>query len=249
MLDALVFGAHPDDAELGMGGTLLRMRDAGLSVGVVDLTAGERGSRGTPQTRAAEADRAAKLAGLVVRETLAFPDTELVPSLELRRAVVEAIRRHRPRAVFAPSPRDLHPDHAAAGTAVRAAFYPSGMRNLAAEGVPYRPRAMYHYPMHDDPDGADGAVVVDVTSVWSERLELARCFASQFHSGSDAEASSGDAAVGFPTLISRPDFFDRVEARARVWGRRAGVELGEPLVPLSAHLVDNVGELLAGERS
>jgi bacillithiol biosynthesis deacetylase BshB1 len=229
-LDVLAFGAHPDDVELGCGGTMLRLADAGLRVGVVDLTAGERGSRGDAATRAAEAAKASAAMRLVVRETLGFPDTELEPTLALRKAVVGAIRRHRPRVVLAPLPRDLHPDHAAAGSAVRDAIYPSGMRNLDASGAPWRPEALLHYFMHDE-DAT--ALVVDVTDVWERRLDLARCFASQLQ-----PSAAGDAE--FPTLISRPDFLLRIEARARNWGRRAGVELGEPLVASGAVAVRDV---------
>jgi bacillithiol biosynthesis deacetylase BshB1 len=221
MVDVLAFGAHPDDVELGCAGTMLRFHDAGLSTAVVDLTAGERGSRGTRETRAAEAEQASRLLGLSARECLDFPDTELEPTLALRRAVVEAIRRHRPRVVLAPLPGDLHPDHDAAGRAVVAAFYPSGMKNLAADGAPHRPARLLHYFMHDE---ADTALVMDVTPVWDRRIAAARCFASQLHGG--AAAAGGD----FPTLIAQPDFLDRLEARARVWGRRAGVTFGEPLV-------------------
>jgi bacillithiol biosynthesis deacetylase BshB1 len=239
-LDVLAFGAHPDDVELGCGGTMLRFADAGLRLGVVDLTAGERGSRGDAATRAAEARAAAALMRLEVRETLGFPDTELVASLELRRAVVAAIRRHRPRIVLAPLPADLHPDHAAAGRAVRDAYYPAGMRNLDAPGDPWRPVRVLHYAMHDE---SETPLVVDVTAVWDRRIELARCFESQL--GTGAAASAGGE---FPTLLSRPDFLQRIEGRARSWGRRAGVEFGEPLVALGAIAVADVGLLLGGER-
>ena len=238
MLDVLAIGAHPDDVELGMGGTMLRFADAGLACGVLDLTRGERGSRGTAEQRAEEARRATELMALRVRETLEFPDTELVAGVDVRHAIVEAIRRHRPRIVLAPFPGDLHPDHAAAGTAAREAFYPSGMKNLAAAGVPYRPRALYHYFMHDE---RETDVVVDVGPVWERRLELARCFGSQLHR---ATADGDD----FPTLISRPDFLERIEARARTWGRRAGVELGEALLPASPLAIVDPAALLLGPR-
>ena len=110
-----------------------------------------------------------------------------------------------------------------------AAFYPSGMKNLEADGEPYRPARLLHYFMHDE---AETALVVDVTSVWDRRLAAARCFASQFHGGE--AAAGGD----FPTLIAQPDFLDRLEARARVWGRRAGVTFGEPLVVRGALPLD-----------
>lgn len=234
-LDVLAIGAHPDDVELGCGGTILRLTDAGRSVGVLDLTAGEKGSRGTVETRAEEARRASTMAGLALRETLGFPDTELQATMELRKAVVAAIRRHRPRIVISPMPHDLHPDHAAAGRAVAEAIYPSGMRNFDAPGEPYRPVRVFHYFMHDE---AAHAVVVDVEPVWERRLELARCFASQLH--------ASQAAGEFPTLISRADFLPRIEARARVWGRRAGLVLGEPLAPMDALAVTDVAALFGG---
>jgi bacillithiol biosynthesis deacetylase BshB1 len=234
-LDVLVIGAHPDDAELGCGGTILRLTDAGKRVGVLDLTAGEKGSRGTAKTRAAEAKRAAKLAGLALRETLSFKDTELEATMALRKAVVAAIRRHRPRIVLSPLPGDLHPDHAAAGRAVVEAIYPSGMKNFDAPGAPHRPAHVYHYFMHDE---APHAVVVDVESVWERRIELARCFASQLKRKDDEKE--------FATLISRADFLQRIEARARVWGRRAGLTLGEPLAPMDAFAVGDVAALFGG---
>lgn len=234
-LDVLAIGAHPDDVELGCGGTILRLTDAGRRVGVLDLTAGEKGSRGTAKTRAAEAKKASKLAKLTLRETLDFPDTELQPTMELRKAIVAAIRRHRPTIVLAPTPGDLHPDHAAAARAVRESIYPAGMKNFEAPGEPFRPTRVFHYFMHDE---ADDAVVVDVKPVWERRIELARCFASQLHAAKD----EGE----FKTLISRPDFLLRIEARARVWGRKAGIELGEPLAPMDALAVSDVAALFGG---
>jgi bacillithiol biosynthesis deacetylase BshB1 len=235
MVDVLAFAAHPDDVELGCAGTALRLTDAGHSLAIVDLTRGERGSRGTAQTRAEEAVRASALLGLAERETLEFPDTELRPTLELRKAVVGAIRRHRPRIVLAPAPQDLHPDHAAAGTAVREAYYPSGMKHFDAPGEPHRPAHVFHYFMHDE---QPTPLVVDVTPVWERRMEVARCYASQLDG---AEGAAG----AFPTLISRPDFLDRIEARARVWGRRAGVTFGEPLLVQDALAICDPAMLFA----
>lgn len=238
MLDVLAFAAHPDDVELACAGTMLRFSDAGMATGIVDLTAGERGSRGTPELRAEEAERASALMGLSVRETLAFPDTELQPTLAVRRAVIEAIRRHRPTIVLAPYWDDLHPDHAAAGRAVREAFYPSGMKNVTADGSPCRPSRLFHYFLHDE---VETSLVVDVSEVWARRIDVAMCFASQIDP--NAERAGVEA---FPTLISRPDFLPRIEARARAWGRRAGVTMGEPLLVSGALPVTDVRALLTG---
>ncbi len=218
-VDVLAIGAHPDDVELGCGGALLLARDAGMRVGVLDLTAGERGSRGTREIRAQEAAAASAMLRVAARVTLSFPDTELESSLDLRRAVIEAVRAARPRVVLAPLPHDLHPDHAAAGQAVRDAYYLCGMKNADAALEPWRPERLLHYFMHDE---EETALVHDVSAVWEERLALVRCFASQLHGGA--------ADAGHPTLIARDDFLARIEARARVWGRRAGVTFGEPLV-------------------
>ncbi len=234
-LGVLAIAAHPDDVELGMGGTMLRFRDAGHRTGVLDLTAGEKGSRGTAATRAQEARRSSRLMGLSVRETLGFPDTELVADLPLRKAIVAAVRRHRPRILFAPYAGDLHPDHAAAGRAVSEAFYPCGMKNFDAPGEPYRPARLFFYCMHDVPETD---LVMDVSAVWERRLEVARCFASQLHA---EQPLDGEA---FPTLISQPDFLVRLEARARAWGRRAGVDFGEPLLPRTPLGIADPGTLL-----
>jgi LmbE family N-acetylglucosaminyl deacetylase len=119
--------------------------------------------------------------------------------------------------VLAPAPHDLHPDHAAAGQAVQEAIHPAGMRNFDAAGQPFRPTLVLHYFLHDI---GTATVVIDVTDVWKRRLQLAQCFTSQIRQ------ALGD---GFSTSLSRPDFLPSLEARARVWGRRVGFELGEPL--------------------
>ena len=114
MVDVLLFGAHPDDVEWGAGGIALLLQQRGVSFGIVDLTEGELGSRGTPAERAIEAQRAADFVGAVFRENLSMPDTALVDSPESRRQIATAIRKHRPRLVLAPYWEDRHPDHAAA---------------------------------------------------------------------------------------------------------------------------------------
>src|SRR5258706_4077097 len=119
MIDVLAIGAHPDDVELGMGGLLLRLRDAGKSVAILDLTRGEGATRGSPEIRAKEAAAAAALLGAQERTILDLGDGRLEPGIAVRRAIVDAVRRLKPSLVLAPRPGDLHPDHDAAGAAVR----------------------------------------------------------------------------------------------------------------------------------
>ena len=218
MADVLAIGAHPDDVELAMSGLLLRLRDAGRSVAILDLTRGEGGTRGTPEIRAREAAAAARLLGAEERTILDFGDARLEPSLEVRRAVVDAIRRHRPSLVLAPRWDDLHPDHAAAGQAVRAVRHLCGMPKwFPGAHPPHRPRG-WLFSLHHSTD-APPSLVVDVTQVFERKMALIRCFASQLH----------DAASKEPrTDIASEEFLPRWEARHRWFGERIGVMYGEP---------------------
>jgi bacillithiol biosynthesis deacetylase BshB1 len=218
MADVLAIGAHPDDVELTMGGLLLRLRDAGRSVAILDLTRGEGATRGAPETRAKEAAAAAALLGAEERTILDLGDARLEPGLEVRRAVVDAIRRHRPFLVLAPHRGDLHPDHAAAGEAVRSVRYVCGMtRWFPGPHPPHRPRT-FLFSMHHATD-LPPSLVVDVTGVFERKMSLVRCFASQLHDPSSKEPG---------TNIASEDFLPRWEARHRWFGERIGVRYGEP---------------------
>ena len=218
MADVLAIGAHPDDVELTMSGLLLRLRDAGRSVAILDLTRGEAATRGTPEIRAREAAEAARLLGGEERVILDHGDGRLEPTMEVRRAVVDAIRRHRPSLVLAPFPDDLHPDHAAAGTAVRAARYPSGMPNwFPGPHPPHRARTFLG-SLHHNTDRAP-ALLVDESAVWDRKVALVRCFGSQLHDPASKEPR---------TNIASEDFLGRWEARHRWFGEKIGVRYGEP---------------------
>jgi bacillithiol biosynthesis deacetylase BshB1 len=215
-VDLLVFAAHPDDAEMAAGGLIAKMTRAGRTVGIVDLTRGELGSRGTPEERAEEAAAASEILGVSVRENLGLPDGGVVESLENRKPVVDAIRRHRPTLVIAPHLEDAHPDHAATGRIVESAMYPSGFANYDTGTEPYRPaglaHCMHHYPF-------DPSFVVDISDVWEQKMEAVRCYGSQLHrEGSDEPV----------TNISRPDFLDRFAGRFRHYGFLIGAAWGEP---------------------
>ncbi|MBD3160986.1 MAG: bacillithiol biosynthesis deacetylase BshB1, partial [Candidatus Latescibacteria bacterium] len=185
-------------------------------VAVVDFTRGELGSRGTPETRAEESAAADEVLGVAVRENLGLPDGGLTDSLEARRLVVDALRRHRPTLVAGPWVEDLHPDHAAAGRVVAAALYPSGFAKYETGTPPYRPAGLVHYMNHY---AFEPSFVLDVTRVWETRLEAVKCYRSQLHDPDSKEPA---------TNISAPGFLDRLAARYRHYGSMIGTEYGEP---------------------
>jgi len=218
MADVLAIGAHPDDVELTMGGLLLRLRDAGKSVAILDLTRGEGGTRGTPEGRAKEAAAAAALLGAGERIVLDHGDGRLAPTEAVRRSIVEAIRRVRPSLVLAPHVSDLHPDHVAAGEAVRSVRYVCGMTKwFPGPHGPHRPRTFLS-SMHHSCD-TPPSLVVDVTAVFERKVALVRCFGSQLHDPASKEPR---------TNIAGEDFLPRWEARHRWFGERIGVKYGEP---------------------
>jgi len=215
-VDLLVIAAHPDDAEMAAGGLIAKTAAAGRRVGIVDLTRGELGSRGTPEEREREAAAASEVLGVAVRENLGLPDGGVTESLENRRLVVDAIRRHRPTLVIAPWLEDAHPDHAAAGRLAESAMYPAGFANYDTGTEPYRAaclaHCMHHYPF-------EPSFVVDVSDVWERKMEAIRCYGSQLHE---------EGVDGPVTNISRPDFLDRFEGRFRHYGFQIGAAWGEP---------------------
>jgi N-acetylglucosamine malate deacetylase 1 len=227
--------AHPDDAELVMGGTLALEAARGRRVALVDLTRGECGSRGTPERRAAEAIEAARLLGVAHRESLELPDAALVPTSEQRDVLVRALRRLCPRVVITQHWEQRHPDHAVASRLVYDASFVAGLRNYRPElGPAFRPAKLLYALPTTESDAMTATFVVDVSAVWPTKLAAIRAFASQF------TAEAGEA-VALPF-----DRFQRaVELAGHRWGQRIGVEFGEGFVsrePL--HVTDVAG--LAG---
>ena len=217
-LDVLAFGAHPDDVELTVGGTMLSLLSQGYGVGVVDMTRGELGTRGTPEVRAKEAEEAARRLGVGVRCNLDLPDGNVALNRESRDAVIRVLREHRPSVVLAPIDQDLHPDHVWTGRIVREAAFLAGLLRWDTGQAPHRPRTVLGYVTHttEDPDQ-----VVDITPFMEQKKEACLAYASQFHDvGSDAPA----------TYISSAGFWDWWEARARSFCHRIGVEFGEGFV-------------------
>jgi N-acetylglucosamine malate deacetylase 1 len=214
-VDVLGIGAHPDDLELSCGGTLLRMKALGYSVGMVDMTRGERGTRGSAEIRAREAAAASKVIGADLRENLDLGDMLVKDAPEGRRAVVECIRRHTPAIVITHALQDRHPDHEGTATLVKNAMFLAGARNFEAAGEPHVPLRLMYFPSHWIPEVN---VFVDVSDYWEQKIEAARCYKSQFF---DPSSSDPD------TLLSRKSFFEDLEARFRNFGQLIGVKYAE----------------------
>lgn len=219
-LDILVLAAHPDDAELGAGGTIAKHISMGYKVGVVDFTRGELGTRGTMQTRDAEAAESARILGLSVRENLNFKDgffqNDEVHQLEVARI----IRKYQPDIVLANAIYDRHPDHGkGAGLSFTACFL-AGLpkvktKDKGVEQNAWRPKALYHYVQSQliEPD-----FIVDISDSWDKKMEAVKAFKTQFYDPSSAEPE---------TFISNPGFMKLLESRAQEFGYTIGAQYGE----------------------
>jgi len=219
-LHALVIAAHPDDAEVWIGGTILRLTSAGKRVGVLDCTRGELATRGDVATRTRECEAASALLGLAWRGNLERPDAHLVPDLELRADIARWICRLQPALLFVPHDRDRHPDHVAAGRAGREAWQLAGLARWAdTQGLTaHRPERLYETMGHTpfEPD-----CVVDISAVTERKRTVLEAYASQW--------DQGGAASGSRQQLSGLPLPDRIEARDREYGARIGVAAGEPL--------------------
>lgn len=219
-LDILAFAAHPDDAEISAAGTLLRYISEGKSAGIIDLTQGELGTRGTVQTRYAEAETAAKLLGLAARENLRIKDGFFEHTEENKRLIIQQIRRFQPEIVLANSILDRHPDHARAAKLVTDACYLSGLRKIETEWEgkqqdDFRPRLVLNYiqDYYIEPN-----FVIDVTEFMDKKIEVIKAYRTQFYNPESTEPS---------TPISGEDFFDFLKGRMMSVGRPAGMKYAE----------------------
>ena len=218
--DLAAICAHPDDAELGMGGTLAKEAARGRRIALVDLTRGEAGSRGTPEIRAAEALAAAGILGVTHRESLGLPDARLTQGPEARDTVVEALRRLRPRVVLLQHWDQRHPDHAAASHLVYDAAFVAGLRAYRPElGAAFRPaKLVYALPTTEGADAAP-SFVVDITDTFETKMRAVAAFASQF-----------TPAPGEATSLPLDRFREHAELAARRNGQRIRVRYGEAFV-------------------
>ena len=219
-MDLLVFAPHPDDAEIGLGGSIARHAADGYAVGIIDLTAGELSSNGTPATRRVEADAAAQVLGVGVRENLGWPDGGIANTPALVKAAVEAIRRHRPQALAIPHWNDRHPDHVRASDVLTSAAFASGLRRYAAAGEPWRPDWVCYYFINDS---VVPSFVVDVSAYYDTKRAALACYRSQF----TAEPVDGEAVA---TRLTAPTFRTLIESRDAQFGALAGVAFAEGVV-------------------
>ncbi len=217
-LDLLVFAAHPDDAELSCSGTIIKYVKMGKKVGIIDLTRGEMGTRGTAETRAAESKAATEILGIHVRENLGLDDCFFDLSKESQLAIIRMIRKYKPNTILANAIDDRHPDHGRGAKLVSEAFFKAGLRKIETvengqSQEPWRPAAIYHYiqDRYIQPD-----FVIDITAEQEQKLDSIRAFKTQFFDPNSNEPN---------TYISSPQFFETIIARSREFGKltRKGV--------------------------
>jgi bacillithiol biosynthesis deacetylase BshB1 len=213
MLDLLVVAPHPDDAELGAAGAILKYKSEGYTVGVLDLTNGEPTPMGSPEVRARETAAATAILGLDWRENLELPNRRLEPTLAAREKLAIVFRRTRPRWIFAPYWVDAHPDHVAATELIEAARFWAKLSKTDMPGEPYYPQRIYYYFCVHLRLVPQPAFVLDISDFWEKKREAIECYRSQFIEGRPSDP---------------PTFLDRLRDQAATWGLSIGTQYGEP---------------------
>ncbi len=219
-LDLLVFGPHPDDIEIGLGGTIAKHVASGHRVGLCDLTRGELGSNGTVEERAAEGEAARRVLGADFRECLGWPDGGIGPAGNDAhvRSAASFIRRHRPRVVAIPHWYDRHPDHLAASETLTRAIFNSGLRKFDADGDAFRPDWLCYYFINDT---SSPSFVVDVSAYYETKRQALACYRSQFTAATPGAVE---------TRLTSPRFAQLIESRDAQFGALAGVAFAEGVV-------------------
>ena len=226
--DLLVISAHADDTELSCGGTIVKAVKDGLRVGLVDLTRGEMGTRGTPRQRSREAQKSARILGAAFREILDLGDGGLRHTREEELQVVELVRRHRPTIVLSPYPDERHPDHARAGRLITDASFYAGLRALTTGLPAHRPQVVAYYLQNYM---WTPSFIVDVSAAWKTKMRAVAAFKSQFWDASSKEPQ---------TFISSKNFIEMIEARGRHFGALIGKQYGEAYVTKQPPQVDDL---------
>ena len=222
-LDLLAIGAHPDDVELGCAGLLLAEKSTGKKTGIIDLTRGELGTRGTKESRSQEAGEASKILRLDARENLEMADGFFQNDEKHQRKLIAAIRKYRPEIIIATAPEDRHPDHGRSAQLIKDAAFLSGLKKIETtengkEQEAWRPKYVFHFiqDRYLQPN-----FVYDITPYFLKKIEAIRAFKTQFFDEGSHEPE---------TYISKPGFLESIEHRARIFGKMIGVEYAEGFI-------------------
>jgi len=240
-LDVLAIGVHPDDVELGCSGTLIKEISRGKKAGVIDLTQGELGTRGTIETRFQEAADAARIMGVSVRENLKMRDGFFVNDEDHQLQLIKVLRKYQPEVVIGNVLEDRHPDHGRAGQLIYDACFLAGLKQIKTvddEGQPqerWRPKHLLHY-LQDR--FYEPHLIIDISDVWEQRLESIKAYKTQFHNPEITEEN---------TYISSPAFLESITARARLLGKRIGVQFAEGFLSKKSIGINNLDALVLQE--
>ena len=220
-LDIVVFAAHPDDAELAMGGSIAEFTKAGLKVGVVDFSRGELGTRGNAETRNEEARESSKVLGLSLRDNLGLPDGKIRASEEFISKAVHEIRKYKPKIIFTPYQTDRHPDHAGSSQIVKEAMFFSGVEKYKTHETEdsnniYRPKKLFYYMQTYE---FKPSFIFDISASFEDKMKAIKAFQTQFFNPNSNERE---------TFISQLNFTKFIEARAKYYGFKIGKDYGEP---------------------
>jgi N-acetylglucosamine malate deacetylase 1 len=228
-LDLLAIAAHPDDVELTCGGTLLKMAQRGYKTGILDLTAGEMGSRGTPETRAKEAAKAAKLLGVKWRETLGVSDSDVQPTRQNKLRLASVIRKLRPKTVILPYWEARHPDHYHASTLGYEGCFLAGLKQLPLEGEPHRPFKILYSTAYAS---VRPSFVVDITAQYELRRRAILAFGSQFCPKKGEKKGK--------VFLAIDQLEEEMNQLARHYGQMIGVKYGEPFLQKELMQVEDI---------
>ena len=233
-VDAIFFAAHADDIELACGGTIAKMARDGKRAGIVDLTRGEMGTRGTPETRARESQASARILGATFREQFDFGDGGLRTGRDEEMQIVDIVRKWRPSIVFAPWPDERHPDHVRSGRLVAEASFYAGLRKIETQLPAHRPQAVVYYLQNYLPPLS---FVMDVTEAWETKMKAVHCYKSQFFDRKSKEPR---------TFIAEERFLEMIDARGKHFGALIGARYGEAYVTKQPPQIDDVFGAYAG---
>ena len=236
-LDILAFGAHPDDIELGCGGTIIKEINTGKSVGIIDLTRGELGTRGTPELRDKESASAARVMGVKIRENLGFKDGFFQNNEEHQLEVIKIIRKYKPKIVLCNAKDDRHIDHPKGADLVSAACFLSGLEKVKTnfngkQQQSWRPSNVFHYIQwkNSNPD-----FIVDITGFENIKMDAIKCYSSQFYNPNSKETE---------TLISKENFLDTIYNRSLDLGRLIGVDHAEGFTSNKIVGLESINDLI-----